>query len=472
MHPSTIDNPQGVGSSGTKPFLKKQISLKPNKLDKFLLAQVAWCTMPALILVRMGQFGAGSFWCTMFLLAFLARYALKKNIPAFVALTVASLPALSYTRMFFFYNLVLTLLGLGLVFWFVRSPKECSKLWDNQVIRWFFITGTVYWVVSMLLTRQYYANLSAMEMLCSAGSIYLLGRHPKYLAAALRGLSISIVSVAIGMIGLGDRLGAGDIDGVGIGNPILLGFPTTLVLLLAVADNGKWLYLQNSKLLKDVLIAMCGILLLLTTSRGSWLVALVGIIVAFYFQSQQRKKIFFAVLLLGCVLVGVLQTKSGENISEWFGKATDSNRSLSEMTTGRSQMWLLFPKVLADSPIWGVGPGLGQEAYAQYSLVDKEVTLRQGSKLAWHAIYMHVGVETGMIGLTILAGFLSILIFRGLLYRQRTGNVIPLIGILGFMTIGGSVVGIDAISGLYLGLAFLGTTFPPKTHRDGSLSTL
>ena len=467
MNSSTVGL-KSVESSSATQSLKKQISLNPGKLDRFLLAQVAWCTVPALLLVRIGLFEAGSFWCFTFLVAFLARYALKRNIPAFVALTVASLPALSYTRTFFFFNSILALLGLGLVFWFVRVPKECSRLWDNQVIRWFFITGTVYWVISMLLTRQYYSNLSVMEMLCSAGSIYLLGRHPKYLASALSGLSISIFSVAIGMIGLGDRLGMADIAGMHIGNPYLLGFPTALVLLLAVADNGKWLFLQKSKTLKHVLIAMCALILLLSTSRGSWLIVLVGIVVTVFFQSQQRRKIFFGILLMGCVLVGMLQTKSGEKISEYFVMATDSGRTLSEKTTGRANMWMLFPKVLEDSPIWGVGPGLGQEAYAQYSLEDREVTFKKGRNFAWHAIYLHVGVETGMIGLTILAVFFSTLIFRGLSYRQATGNIIPLIGILGFMTLGISSPGIFGISGLFLGLAFLGTTVPPKSHRDGN----
>jgi O-antigen ligase len=471
MNTSTVGL-KSVKRSGTKPFLKKQIPIKPNKLDKFLLAQVAWCTVPALILVRMGQFRAGSFWFFVFLLAFLARYALKGNIPAFAALIVASLPALSYIRLFLFYHSVVVLFGLGLALWVVRSPREGARLWDNPIIRLFFMTGTVYWVVSVLLTRQYYSNLIAMEMLFSAASIFLLGRHPKYLASALTGMSIAIVSVTIGMIGLGDRLGMAYIDGQGFGNPIFLGFPTALVLLLAVADNGKWLYLQNSKFLRDLLIAMCGVILLLSTSRGSFFVAIVGIVVAVFYQSRQRRKIFVAILLMGCVLVGVLQTKSGEKASEWFGKLADSESTLSEKSTGRLQQWQLFPKVLEDSPIWGVGPGLGPEAYAYYSSVDKEVTLRKGTGLAWHAIYMQVGVETGMIGLTILAIFLSILIYRGLLYRQATGNIVPLIGILAFMTIGISVPGIDGISGLFLGLAFLGTTLPPKTHHDGSLSSL
>ncbi|HBP89716.1 MAG TPA: O-antigen ligase family protein [Nitrospirales bacterium] len=468
---STIDNSQGMGTSGTKPFLKKQIPIKSDKLDNFLLAQVAWCTVPALLLVRLGLFQAGSLWCFIFLIAFLTWYGLKRNIPAFVALTVASLPALVYTRTFFLYNSILVLLALGLVFWLVRFPKECLRLWDNHLIRWFFIMMTVYWGISVILTRLYYSNLSVMEMFCSAASIYLLARHQRYLATALAGLGISIFSVAIGMIGQSERLGMFDIDGVRLGNPLFLGLPTALFLLLAMADNGKWLFLERSNIVRNTLIAMCGVFLLLSTSRSSWLVVFVGIVVTVFFQSQQRWKVFFGILLMGCVLVGVLQTKSGEKVSKYFEMATDSQSTFSEKTSGRGQQWQLFPKILADSPIWGVGPGLGTEAYASYSWMDKEVTFKQGQKFAWHSIYMQVGVETGLIGLTILTIFLIKLIFKTLLYRKITRNVVPLAAILGFIMMGVAGHMLEGLSGLYLGLAFLGTTFPQKTHRDGNSSS-
>lgn len=457
MKSSTAGFAKPFENSGTNQLLKRKISFKPGKLDKFILAQVAWCTIPALVLVRMGSLKAGSIWCFAFLLVFLSMYALKRNIPAFVAISVAALPALSYTREFFFYNSVLALLGLGLGLWFVRSPRECSKLWDNQLLRWFFITGTVYWLVSVLLTRQYHSNLRVMEMLCSAGSIYLLAKHPKYLASALAGLGISIFSVAIGMLGQGDRMGMAEIDGEHVGNPISFGLPVALFLVLAIADNAKWLFLQHSKIIRNVLVAMCGVFLLLSTSRGSLLVAFVGIAVAVFYQSQQRRKIFVAFILMGCVLLGVLQTKSGEKAFVWFEKLTESDRSLTSKTSGRYEMWLLFPRVLEDSPIWGVGPGLGKEAYAYYSLINKDVAFKKGEEMVWHSLYMNVGVETGIIGLAILAVFLWKLVFRGVRYRQVTGNVVPLIGILCFMTIGISVPALDGISGLFLGLAFLGT---------------
>lgn len=462
MKSSTIGVDKPIGRDGARPLLKKYAPLQVRKLHKIILAQVAWCTMPALIFVRMGQLRAGSIWCFSFLLIFLFIYALKRNIPAFLALTVASLPALSYTRGFFFHNSVVFLFGIGIIFWLIHAPKEGLKLWENHLIRWFFLIGMVYWMFAVLITRQYHANLNVMEMLCSAGSIFLLTRYPRYLATGIAGVGISIVSVAVGMMGLGARMGMANIEGINLGNPIVFGLSVVLVLLLIIADNGKWLFLENSKKIKNGLIVMCGILLLLSTSRGSMLVVFVGVIVTVFYQSQQRRKVLLALLLMGGVFLGVLQTERGEQASLWFEKVFDSEQDLSQKTTGRYEMWLLFPEILEDYPLWGVGPGLGKEAYAHYSLIYPEVTYHKGDEMAWHSLYLQVGVETGMIGLGMLAILLIKLTFKTLSYRKWTGQVVPLIGIVGFVTIGVSVSGFDGISGLFLGFAFSGTILPKR----------
>lgn len=453
-------------------MLKTPNATMPAKLDKFLFAQVAWCTIPALILVRMGEFIVGSLWCFMFLLVFTGRYMLKGNAPAAMALIVASMPALFFTRTFFFHNSTVFFLGLGLASWYIHAPTECGKLWGNPIIRLFFITGAVYWGISVLLTRHYAANLIVMEMLCSAGGIYLLARHPKYLATALGGWVISLVAIGIGVIGKGQRMGAASIDGEGVGSNIFIGFPAALGLLLIIADNGKLLLLQDSKIMKNVMIVICGTILLFSTSRTSWIVALLGILVIIFFQSKYRRKIFVGIFLAGCVLGGVLQTESGEKITQYFEMAFDSDRTMRQKTTGRADMWVLFPKVLADYPL-GVGPGFSRQAYAQYSWVDPEVTFRAGREMAWHAIYMHVGVEIGLVGLTLLVGLLGMLLLRVFLYRKATGNFVPLLGMLGFLITSMSYVGMDALTGFYLGLAFLGTVIPSKeAPRSNRLKAL
>jgi O-antigen ligase len=80
-----------------------------------------------------------------------------------------------------------------------------------------------------------------------------------------------------------------------------------------------------------------------------------------------------------------------------------------------------------------------------------------GSQVAWHSLYLHIGVETGVIGFIALTLLLLPLLWRGFICWRSTGDSVPLIGLIGFMVIGLSVSGFDASSGVFLGLGLLGT---------------
>jgi hypothetical protein len=85
-------------------------------------------------------------------------------------------------------------------------------------------------------------------------------------------------------------------------------------------------------------------------------------------------------------------------------------------------------------------------------------------------LYLHVGVETGLIGLILLTVFLATLVRKGLVHRRVTGEVGPLLGIPCFMTIGLSVIAMDPLSGLFLGMALLGNTGVEKVRRQRGLT--
>jgi O-antigen ligase len=53
-----------------------------------------------------------------------------------------------------------------------------------------------------------------------------------------------------------------------------------------------------------------------------------------------------------------------------------------------------------DSPLWGVGPGSGRLIYSQYAYTAAEEGWELDKKhIVWHSPYLHVGAETGAIGL-------------------------------------------------------------------------
>ena len=75
----------------------------------------------------------------------------------------------------------------------------------------------------------------------------------------------------------------------------------------------------------------------------------------------------------------------------------------------------------------------------------------------WHSLYLHVAVEAGAIGILALACLLIPTLLRSLTQAHSSGEVTPLLGILSFMIIVIFINGLDANSGVFLGLGFLGS---------------
>jgi O-antigen ligase len=84
-----------------------------------------------------------------------------------------------------------------------------------------------------------------------------------------------------------------------------------------------------------------------------------------------------------------------------------------------------------------------------------------GDEMAWHSLYMQVGVETGLMGLLLLLFMLFSLVGGGIAHWRFSGDSVPLHGALSFVIIGMSVTGFDAASGLFLGLSLLSGRWHP-----------
>ncbi|MCA1602831.1 MAG: O-antigen ligase family protein [Acidobacteria bacterium] len=425
------------------------------KLDWILLAQVSVCVVPAMGLVALGNFYTGVRWFFTILLLLLTRFLLTKNRLGFVSLLVSSIPPLMLLRGFFYYNASIALLATGIVLWFIASPKEFSQLSRDVRSRWLFFLGGFYWLLSYLWTGQYFNNLRVLELVFSAASVYLLARHREYLATALIGISISAFST--GLVSLtfsGERLGSVYVDGYEIGNPISFGIPLALIFLLSIADNGKWLLLESHRYWRLSLGVASGALLILSASRGSWAIVVVNVMVLLLIGRRQRGMLLVSIVLLTLVTLVLLETQRGSSIVTFYERTFSPDRTLSQRSTGRSDQWLVFPRAFQDSPIWGFGPGSGNSVYGKYSTIDdREIRLR--GYVAWHSLYLLVGIETGIIGLMALTLLLAPLLFRALTHQRLSGESVPLLGAVGFLVIGLSVTGMDAASGVFLGLGSL-----------------
>ncbi|MDT3778017.1 O-antigen ligase family protein [Nitrospira sp. MA-1] len=468
ISPPTSPSIRKPGSSGSAKEAELKAKEKNGQLIWPILIKVMICVIPAMGLVGMGKLFAGGKIFFVFLLLFLAYYVVSGKPLSFFALSISVLPVLAFLRDGLFYNSVIAILGVGLALRLFKSPQKFFRLWNNLPLRWLLIVGVLYWGLAFVLTGKYSSGILILELGFSAGIVYLLAEQPRYLSTAFIGAGISLFAIGLALLGYGSpRLVEAKIEGVTFGNPINFGVPAAFILLYSIVDDGKWLFLHNSPTVRRVVGGTALLFLLLSTSRGSWAVTCVGVFIMLLFSKVRMKmRILMSLMVMVVLLLGFLLTEKGATINEWFDKATSDERSLGEKTSGRFDMWILFPKVLQDSPIWGFGPGLGPKVFGAYAIFDPNVGYEPGREMAWHSLYLHVGVETGLIGLTLLMVFLATLVSRGLVHRRMTGEVGPLLGVPCFMTIGLSVSALDPLSGLFLGMALLGNRRVEKVQRQ------
>jgi O-antigen ligase len=165
------------------------------------------------------------------------------------------------------------------------------------------------------------------------------------------------------------------------------------------------------------------------------------------FVPAERKQLLGILAVLACVIAMVVASGRGKFVTEYFDKATDDDRSFSKKTSGRSDQWEIVSKLLQDSPLWGFGVASGRKGALYYG----------GHDLVWHSLYLHLGAEGGWLFLSAALIFLSNLIKHGYRFLRRTGQILPLMATVCYMVIGVSVNTFDWMSGVYFGLAILGT---------------
>jgi O-antigen ligase len=424
-------------------------------MRKIVLLEIAICIVPAMLAVQLGEPLLGARWLFTTLLVLLVANLLFAPHPFALALTIGLLPGIMLLRDLVAYNSVPVVLagaiaGLGL-----RSPDDLTVL-RRPVLTWLLLLAFLYWLLSYVLTTDYAANFRVLELAFSAIAIVLLAKYPDYLTAAVYGVGICLLAIGLALLGHGDRLGMARIEGVTLGNPVSYGAPLAFVLTLVLADDGRWLSLQDRRTLRLTLSVIAGLLLALSTSRVSWLVAAACTGAILLFSRRRALTISFLLFLVTAGAV-TLRSERGALLKPWYERSFGPNRTLQQRTSGRWDQWLVFREVLTQVPLWGFGPGSGREVYAEYSARTPGVTFQRGRPFAWHSLYQQLIVETGVIGMALLLLGLGHILIADYQRWRGHAELAPLLGTLSFMLIALTVSGLDAAAGLFLGLGLLPT---------------
>ncbi|HSE21519.1 MAG TPA: GNAT family N-acetyltransferase [Pyrinomonadaceae bacterium] len=428
---------------------------------------MAICALPTALLVGLAQRTLAGTLLYLSVLIMVGRCVLRREHVRLGVVVLGLIPWLMLLRNDFSYNLLIVLLVAVPAFWCLIVPHDVAALWANFRIRLLLILSVVYWLISFFLTGDYSVNLRALELTSAVCVIFLLSGSYRHLLTALVGLSLSTLSICVALLPYGERLGMASVDGHRLGNPITLGIPLALVVTLAIADQGRLLSFAGRGY-RIALGVVAGAFLLITTSRGAWAVAAGNLVVLMFLGKRQRLATVGLLVAVALSVPLIMATQRGVYLEQGIRRTLPTDRTLTQLSSGRSDQWLLFPRLFSDSPFWGYGPGLGQTQYAKYSLLDHRVEYKPGELADWHSLYLQLGVDAGLIGLFSLALIAIPLLWCCLRYLRVTGQIVPLLGVTGFLIVAASVSAMDAVSGVFLGLAFLSTKEPSLRFGEAS----
>jgi O-antigen ligase len=422
-------------------------------LDWTIVTQICICVIPSMVTIDLSLPRLGGEYLIGTLTMFLGYYAATHDRYRFLSLLFGCAPALALMRGEFFYNSIIFFVLLGFVLCAFDSWNEVLFVWNDPIWRWLAILCTFYWFLTFLFTGYWANNVRMIEFALASGAFCVLSNRRSHLATAFLGMFISVSAYAIAMLPYGVRLGEGDLDsGETIGNPILIGVPSALIVLLALSDRGRYLLLESNLRGRLILCLIAAQWLILSTSRGSWLIASCCLVLVFVFNKQSRKPLLLALIVAGIIGTVVLSTGRGAKSQGFFDKTFDSNRTLANRTNGRSRMWEAVPAIFAVSPIWGWGPGSGRD-------VDYLYTHRH---LLFHSLYLQVIVETGLLGTIPLFLIIGAAVARAVRHLRRFGEVVPLTGIVAFILLGLSVSAFDISAGIFFGMALMTRELRPR----------
>lgn len=422
-------------------------SLKPIVLRSLLIV------LPSAAALAAGQLDLACFYFYGMLALVMAYDILQHRHLQVMAVLLASTPMLILLRGHLFYSGPQAFYALALL----QAPlADWKRLRANRLIVVLNSAAFVYWGVTFAVTGNYASNFRALELTFTATLIYVLAQHRSIFRPAMVGFALAAIAVGAGLLPNGAmslngervfRLGMARISGHSIGNPISFGTVIVTAFLLTISMGGSWFGLAGRKKMLLAIQVMTAVWLVLSTSRGSWAVALAGLIII-YWTEPRRRAMLLASAALVLVAGTVLMTFSHDDtLTSYLDKTFSSDTSMAKLTTGRSLQWASFPEAWSDAPLFGHGPGSSLEAGRKYF----------DENLIYHALLLQIGVETGSFGLVCVFLFFLVLFDRAYRYYRVTGDPIALIGAAGYFVVGLSVPALDAASGCLLGLGMIGT---------------
>ncbi len=185
------------------------------------------------------------------------------------------------------------------------------------------------------------------------------------------------------------------------------------------------------------------------------MIAAVGIFATILFGGRRRWGMIVAVVAIALLVNLLLLSPYADMVQKGLDRTFSDERSAANRTSGRSDQWLVAEYVISKSAqnmILGYGPGRGIDIYERYSTRVPGITYNVGHRAAWHAFFMQLGVELGLVGFLPFIFGLLLAVGRVFAWTRRTKVLFPMMCMLGYVVIIFTVAGSDTMSASLLAI--------------------
>ncbi len=248
-------------------------------------------------------------------------------------------------------------------------------------------------------------------------------------------------------------------------DPSSISVALTMSLIFVLIDNNFWIIHftnKNIQKFKIFIVAFIISLIILSTSRVNFFVAIV-IFIVYFFLEKQKFISFISVGVLAVLVFLTLKFSGQTKVSDKFFKKTFNNeRGIEAATTGRSEMWVMTGFYLINSDILsilvGTGPGSGQDFTEEYSK-KADVKLIYGKRYELHSLYLNVLVEFGFIAFIFFISFIITRLIKLFKFYKKYKTTIPFASFIAYLTYVFSVSGLGLVPGLLLSFSLINSTY-------------
>jgi O-antigen ligase len=329
------------------------------------------------------------------------------------------------------YRSVSTLIGLalvlGLLIRLVRGDNSLTRM-PAQVPVWLLFLGlagtSAYWSLNKQVTADGFfvlASLISLFVLLALARPDPIATRRAELALLLGGVVAACYGFTQFIVG---ALPTSEQSGPRFGRDLLGANHTAAALLLPLAIALGRATTSSSRRGRLASIGAALLLLaaiLLSGSRGALIAAALTFLVLML-HGPRRRGLLFGLALVIVLGVGVVLTATPGGVGA---------RQTREDSSGRSEIWRVGLASCEAHCLTGSGWGTFSKVYAdtQVSVPDAKV-LRRGTFYEPHNIWLLVGIETGLLGLVLVAIGLGLAV-RGAIRLPRQVRGPPLAALLG-----------------------------------------